>query len=223
MIQRQLKLRLSRKQETTLYGWLPMLTSIWNWSIRKIGNDAQGGIYHTPKDFQNILPGTSKTLGMPSHTIQGMLSLAHTSWQRCFRKVAKKPRLKGMRNRLNSIPFPDPIGTPSNNKIKVPGLGMVRYHKQDIPEGKIKCGRIVKRASGWYLCLFIDAQAASIPRTAENRIGIDPGYKHLITISTGEKVDHPKELQLSIKRIGQAQRGINRKLVARLRTNQQSA
>lgn len=216
MIQHQLKFRLTKAQEATLQEWLPMLTSIWNWSIRKIENYAQGGIYYTPNKFQNLLPGVSKKLGIPSHTIQGMLSLAHTSWQRCFKKIAKKPRLKGMRNRLNSIPFPDPIGTPVDNKVKIPGLGMVRYHKQQVPKGKIKCARVLKRASGWYLCLFIDAQPTAIPRKAENRIGIDPGYKHLITLSTGEKVDHPKELQQSIKRIGQAQRGINKKLVARL-------
>src|ERR1017187_8902451 len=94
MIQRQLKLRLSIKQETMLIEWLPMLTSIWNWGLRKIELDAKGGIYYAPKEFHNLLAGTSKTLGIPSHTIQGMLSLAHTSWQRCFKKVAKKPRLK---------------------------------------------------------------------------------------------------------------------------------
>ncbi len=216
MIQRQLKLRLTKAQEATLQEWLPILTSVWNWSIRKIENDAQGGTYYTPNNFQNILPGVSKILRIPSHTIQGMLSLAYASWRRCFKKLAKKPRLKGKRNRLNSIPFPDPIGTPVDNKIKIPGLGMVRYHKQILPTGKIKCGRIVKRASGWYLCLFIDAQPAAIPRIADNQIGIDPGYKHLITLSTGEKVDHPKELQRNIGRIGQAQRGINKKLAARL-------
>jgi transposase len=216
MIQRQLKLKLTKKQEATLIEWLPMLTSIWNWAIRKIELDAQGGIYYTPKGFQNLLSGTSKRLGMPSHTIQGMLSLAHQSWKRCFKKVAKKPRLKGNRNRLSSIPFPDPIGTPANNKIKIPGLGFVRYHKQPLPEGKIKCGRIVKRASGWHLCLFIDAEPSAIPSTGENIIGIDPGYMHLLTISTGEKVDHPRELQQSIKRIGQAQRGGDKKLSARL-------
>jgi len=216
MVQHQLKLRLTRKQEATLIEWLPMLTSVWNWAIRKIELDARDGIFYTPKGFQNLLPGTSKTLGMPSHTIQGMLSLAHQSWHRCFKKLAKKPRLKGHRNRLNSIPFPDPIGTPANNKIKIPGLGMARYHKQTLPEGKIKCGRIVKRALGWYLCLFIDAAPSSIPSTGENIIGIDPGYKHLLTLSTGEKVDHPKELQQRIKRIGQAQRGGNKKLSARL-------
>ena len=216
MIQRQIKLRLTKRQETTLEEWLPTLTSVWNWAIRKVGLDAQGGIYYTPKEFQNLLAGTSKRLGIPGHTIQGMLSLAHQSWQRCFKKLAKKPRLKGQRNRLNSIPFPDPIAAPADKKIRIPGLGMVRYHKQELTEGKIKCARVIKRASGWYLCLFIDAQPAAIPRTADNWIGIDPGYRHLITLSTGAKVGHPKELQRNIKRIGQAQRGINKKLVARL-------
>jgi len=216
MIQRQLKLRLTRAQETTLCEWLPVLTSIWNWSIRKIELDAQGGRYYTPKAFQNLLAGTSKTLNIPSHTIQGMLSLAHQSWSRCFKKLAKKPRLKGHRNRLNSIPFPDPLGAPKAARIKVPGLGSVRYHKQELPAGKIKCGRIVRRASGWYLCLFIDAAPAAIPRLGEGAIGIDPGYKHLITTSDGEKVQHPKELQRSLQRLGQAQRGRNKKLAARL-------
>lgn len=216
MIQRQLKLRLTRTQETTLYEWLPVLTSIWNWSIRKIENDARGGIFYSPKTFQNLLAGTSKTLNIPSHTIQGMLSLSHQAWNRCFKKLGKKPRLKGMRNRLNSIPFPDPIGAPKAARIKVPGLGMVRYHKQTLPEGKIKCGRIVKRASGWYMCLFIDAEPAAIVRTGNEAVGLDPGYKHLITSSAGEKVAHPKELQRSLRRLAQAQRGINRKLVARL-------
>jgi len=216
MIQRQLKLRLTKKQEALLYEQLPILTSVWNWAIHKIELDAKGGIFYTPKDFQNLLSGTSKTLGIPSHSIQGMLALAHQSWQRCFKKLAKKPKLKGNRNRLNSIPFPDPIGRPAGKKIKVPGLGMIRYHKQDLPEGKIKCGRIVKRASGWHLCLFIDAEPTAIPRTSDNIIGIDPGYKHLITTSDGEKVEHPKELQCSIKRVGQAQRGGNKRLAARI-------
>jgi putative transposase len=111
MVQRQLKLRLTRKQEASLSESLPVLTSIWNWAIRKIELDAKGGIYYTPKDFQNLLPGTSKRLGIPSHTIQGMLLLAYKSWQRCFKGLGKKPRLKGNRNRLNSIPYPDPISS----------------------------------------------------------------------------------------------------------------
>jgi IS605 OrfB family transposase len=217
MVQRQLKLKLTKKQEATLEEWLPILTSIWNWAIRKIELDAQGGIYYySCHDFQNLLAGASKTLSVPSHTIQGILSRAHMSWKRCYQKLANKPRLKGNRNRLNNIPFPDPINTPAGNKIKLRYLGTVRYHKQTLPHGKIKRGHIVRRASGWYLCLCIEAEPPAIPKLKAYTVGIDPGYKHLITLSTGEKVAHPNELQKNKKRLAQAQRSHNNKLVSRL-------
>jgi len=216
MIQAQVKLRLNVIQSSLLDGWLFMLTGVWNWAIRKIENDSKGGIYYTPKGFQNLLSDHGKKMGIPSHTVQGMLVMAYTAWKRCFKKIGGKPKLKGMRNKLNSIPFPDPIRSPEKNHVKLPGIGTVRFHKQDIPVGKIKCGRIVKRASGWYLCLFIDAERKAIERKTDGAIGIDPGFMDLLTTSDGEKIQHPKELHQSAKRLAQAQRGINRKLVARL-------
>jgi len=216
MIQHQIKLRLKTKQEEQLNAWLFMLTGVWNFGIRKIDQDAKDGIYYTNMGFQNILANHGKKIGIPSHTVQGVLATAHTAWQRCFKKQSGKPKLKGIRRKLNSVPFPDPIRAPEGNYIKLPGVGIIRFHKQELPEGKIKCGRIVKRASGWYLCLFIDAKRKPIERKAFGSIGIDPGFKDLIATSDGEKVPHPKELQASLERLGQAQRGINRKLVARL-------
>jgi putative transposase len=216
MIQVQLKLKLNRKQEALLNDWLFMLTGVWNWAIRKIEQDAKDGIYCTPKEFQNLLAGHCKKLGIPSHVIQGVLSNAHLAWKRCFKKLAKKPRLKGKRNRLNNIPFPDPFRAPKEGRITIPGLRSVRFHKQAIPEGAIKCGRIVKRASGWYLCLFIDAQPRAIPHKDNLCVGIDPGFKDLITLSTGEKKKHPRELEQSEARLAQAQRGNRKRLAARL-------
>jgi putative transposase len=216
MIQYQLKLRLNTKQEATLNEWLFMLTGVWNWAVRKIELNAADKIYFTPKDFQNLLANHGEKMGIPSHTLQGMLSLAHLAWKRCFKKLAKKPRLKGNRNRLNSIPFPDPFRAPKDGRISVPGLGKVCFHKMDLPEGRIKCGRVVKRASGWYLCLFIDAEPKAIPHIGDGQIGIDPGFKNLLTFSDGEIIEHPRELEASAKRLAQAQRGGNKKLTARL-------
>lgn len=216
MIQHQVKLRLSATKEAQLTEWLFILTGVWNWSVRKIEQDAKDGIYYTSLGFQNLLADHGKKIGIPSHTVQGMLSQAHMAWARCFKKKGGKPKLKGMRRKLNSIPFPDPIRSIEGNHVNLPGIGLLRFHKQSIPTGKIKCGRIIKRASGWYLCLFIDAERKPIERKANGAIGIDPGFKDLIVTSDGEKIPHPKELQNSIKRLGQAQRGINRKLVARL-------
>ena len=216
MIQTQLKLRLNTKQDAILTGWLWNLTGVWNWAVRKIELDAKDKIFYSPKDFQNLLAGHSEKMEIPSHTLQGMLSQAHLAWTGCFKKNAKKPRLKGMRNKLNSIPFPDPLRSPKGNHIAVPGLGSVRFHRQDIPEGKIKCGRIVKRASGWYLCLFIAADREPIARTAHGRVGIDPGFKSLLTTSEGEIIEHPRELEAGSLRLAQAQRGNDRTLAARL-------
>lgn len=216
MVQYQLKLKLTRAQERKLEEWLPMLAAVWNWAIRKIELDAKDGIYYRPKQFHNLLVGHSQKLGIPSHVLQGVLTTAHQSWSRCFKGLSRKPRLKGRRNKLNSIPFPDPFRAPKDNRIAVLGMGRLRFFRQDIPEGKIKRGRIVKRASGWYLCLFIDAEPNTIPRVAAGQIGIDPGFNHLLSFSTGEKIAHPRELEASAQRLGQAQRGGNKKLVARL-------
>lgn len=217
MIQSQLKLKLSKSQERQLEEWLPILASVWNWAIRKIELDAKDGFYYSRKQFQNLLANHGPKIGIASHTLQGILLQAHTSWQRCFRKVARKPRLKGRRNKLNSIPFPDAIKPPKNNRIVLWGVGSLRFHKQELPSGKIKCGRIVKRASGWYLCLFIDAEPKAIPALGNGCVGIDPGFNSLLALSTGEKIAHPRELEQSALRLAQAQRGGNKKLVARIR------
>jgi putative transposase len=216
MIQHQLKLRLTKAQEQKLETWLFHLTAVWNFAVRKIELNARDRIYFSEKTFQNVLAGHSKKLGIPSHTLGGLLATAHRSWVRCFKGLSRKPRLKGARRPLNSIPFPDAIRRPEEGKVSIPALGKVRFHKQWIPEGKIKCGRICKRASGWYLCLFIDAEPQPIPRTAEGVIGIDPGFKTLLTLSTGEKLSHPREFRAAEKRLGQAQRGKRKKLATRL-------
>jgi transposase len=216
MIQRQLKLRLNPSQEAQCNTWLFQLTGVWNWAIRKIELDANDGLFYTRNVFRNLLADHGKKLGIPSHTLQGMLDTAYTAWQRCFKKLAKKPRLKGQRNKLTSIPFPDPFNAPQGTRIHVPGIGYLRFHAQDIPAGRLKSGRIVKRASGWYLCLCIDAQPQTIPPTGDGVIGIDPGFHHLLTLSSGEKIAHPHELRQTAQRLGQAQRGGRKHLAARL-------
>ena len=112
MIVRTVKLRPTKSQEAMLNEWLWNLTGLWNWAIKKIEHDAQDKTYHSEFDFINLVANHSKRMEIPSHTMQGVLLQAHRSWQRCFKKLAKRPRLKGKRNALNSISFPDPIKPP---------------------------------------------------------------------------------------------------------------
>ena len=216
MIVRTLKLKLTKKQETQLNQWLWNLTGLYNWAIKKIEHDAHDGVYHSSFEFVNLIADHSKRMEIPSHTMQGILSQAHNAWKKCFNKLAKKPHLKGRRNKMSSIPFPDPLRPPKDNRISIPGLGKVRYHKQDLPVAKIKCGRIVKRASGWYLCLWLDTDHVFTVNKTDKAVGIDPGFHTLLTLSDGTKIKNPRELRKGALRLAQAQRGHDKSLTARL-------
>lgn len=220
MLVRILKLKLNPCEEKRLEQWLWHLTGVWNFAVKKIELDARDGVYHSAFDFQNLLVGHSKRVGIPSHVLQGMLAQAYGSWKRCFAKLAGRPRLKGRRNPLNSIPFPDPLKRPTANKVRLPELGFLRYHKQDLPEGKIKCARVVKRPSGWHVCLWIDAVHKFPVKPTQSAVGIDPGFSTLLTLSTGEKIENPRELRKGAVRLAQAQRGHRLKLSARLQERQ---
>lgn len=136
MIQAQLKLRMTKRQELECDRWLLHLGSIYNWGIRKIELNAKDRIFFKRFEFCNLLVGHSPKLGIPSHVIRGTLATAYQAWNRCFRKLAKAPRLKGQRNRLNSIPFTHVIERPKGNRITLTGLKQVRFHRMPVPEGQ---------------------------------------------------------------------------------------
>jgi transposase len=218
MIIRELKLKLTVEQKNLLNSWLFHLTGVYNWGIRKIELNADNKIYFSKFDFGNLLAGHSKRLGIPSHTIHGVLDQAYTAWEHCFKKISKKPKLKSVRNKLNSIPFPDqiPIHRVSNKTIRIPRLGKVKYFKQKLPEGQIKRARIVRRASGWYLQLTINTVHKFYVENTNQKVGIDTGFKHLAVLSDGTKFDNLRAFRKTQKRLAQAQCGKRKKLTARL-------
>ena len=217
MLTRELKLRLTTKQKNLLNQWLFNLTGVYNWAIRKIKLNANNQIYFSKFDFVNLLSNHSTIIGIPSHTIQGILGQAYITWQRCFKKISGKPKLKSVRNKLNSIPFPDPIPIHrvSDKTIRLPKLGKVRYFKQKLPVGKIKQAKIIKRASGWYLQLTIDTVHKFPVKLTSKKIGIDTGFKYLAILSDGTKFENKRNFIKGQKRLAQAQRGKRKKLTAR--------
>ena len=215
MIQRQLKLKLSPTQQRKCEQWLFRATGIYNWIIRKIEQDAQGRKYWTAFGLMYEIVGHSKKCGVPARIIQGTIARAHQAWDRCFKKLGKKPHLKSVRNRLSGLDIPGDVKR-AGDRVAIPGLGKVRYHKDTLPEGKIKACRLLKKASGWHLAVCIEAQPNAIPRVSDGRIGIDPGFSALLTTSDGIKFEHPRELEASAQALARAQRGGHKRMAARI-------
>lgn len=213
----EVRLRLRPAQERVLDRWLWCLTGVWNWAVKKIEADASHGVYHSSFALKALVNGHGKKIGIPQQVLRATVAEAGMAWGRCYRRLAKRPRLKGRRNRMTSIPILEGrVFKPENGTIHIPLLGRVRFHRQDIPEGHVGIGRLVRRASGWHACLFIHAEPRQIPKVGEGAIGIDPGFSSLLTLSTGEVVEHPHELRRGAERLAQAQRGGRTRLTARL-------
>lgn len=217
MIVRELKLKLNKKQLKELEECLWHLTGLYNWTIRKIELDAKDKIYHSVFELNNLLSNHAKRIGIHSQVFQQTIKQAHGAWDRCFKKLGKKPKLKSVRNKLKSFTFPQFDNKKLFEKsIKLPSFGEVRFYKQEIPEGNIKQVRIVRKASGWYAQLTIDSKYTFKVKDTEDQVGIDTGFKHLAILSEGTKYENHRNYVNGQKRLAQAQRGKNKKLTARL-------
>src|SRR5689334_439832 len=103
IVQCRLKLKLRPSQERTLNRWLWHMTGVHNWAVKKIERDAEAGIYHSLYDLKAMLNGHSRRMGIPANVLQGGVVGPYRAWQACWSKRSSRPRLKGRRNRLNSI------------------------------------------------------------------------------------------------------------------------
>ena len=218
MLVRELKLKPNKSQEEQLNTMLFQCTGLHNLILRRIKQDAKNKIYHTKYSLFNQFAGHSKKTDLHSRTIQAVIEQAYLSWDRCFKKIAKEPKLKSIRNQISSISFPDPIkrNKITNKIIRIPLIGKTRYYAQILPEGNIKTARVIKRASGWYIQLNINAKHQFTVKDTQEKVGIDTGFTHLAVLSNGTKIENPRNYIRGQKRLAQAQKGLRKRLVSRL-------
>lgn len=222
MISRTVKLYPNAKQAATLSEWFSIGTGVWNWALSKY----LAGPTPTGERMRAQWPsyaqlccdtrGHASRIGFNSAALQGILKDVDRAWARHKEGICGQPHRKGLRNRLASIPFRQ-FSKRSPRAVFVPSLGMVRARgHRDVSDERIIQMRIHRRPRGWYATLVLDAEPRCIPLVGDEAVGVDLGFSTLATLSTGEKIEHPRELQRTAPRIGQAARGLNRRLLGRL-------
>lgn len=86
-------------------------------------------------------------------------------------------------------------------------------------EADIRFATVGERAGRWYVALTVQ-QAMSDPASLApigEPIGIDIGLRHALTLSTGEVIDSPKPLAVSLRKLRRRQRALARSEAARKR------
>ena len=125
------------------------------------------------------------------------------------------PRFKGW-NRYNSFTYPQ-YGNGAilkDGRLQLSKIGALRiFQHRPIPsDATIKTCTIRRDVDKWYACFTVEVEDTP-PQLHEgkNQVGVDLGLSSLVTLSNGMKIDSPRFLRKSEKRLQREQRRLSRK------------
>ncbi|MFH5805174.1 RNA-guided endonuclease InsQ/TnpB family protein [Alienimonas sp. DA493] len=99
--------------------------------------------------------------------------------------------------------------------VRLPKVGWVRCREALRFGGKILSGRVKLVAGRWYLSVQVEVADGQVARqrnaTRRSVVGVDVGLTTLATLSTGEKIEGPKPLKSTLKKLRRASRSHSRK------------
>jgi len=222
MIQKTFKYRLypNKQQQTLLAKHFGCVRFIYNWAL---GTKIES--YEKEKKTENFISLGNKLPEMKqelpwlkevnSQSLQSSLKNMDNAFKRFFKEKKGFPRFKSKKRRKDSFHAPQrgkvdfEKGTISVPKIK------------DIPsklsrefDGKIKTVTIRRVPSGKYFASILVETNEKLPKKPaiqeETTIGIDVGLKDYATLSNGEKIDSPRCLRKSQKKLAYKQYKLSR-------------
>ena len=151
-----------------------------------------------------------------TESLQQSIRNMDTAFTKFFREKKGFPKFKSKHNNKQSCKFTQHIIVDfENKKIKLPKIGWLRVFIDRKFEGKIGTITVSKNSAGKYFVSILVDNEKPLPKIfalKENKtIGIDVGIKNFATLSTGEKIDNPKHLENSLKRLAVLQRRLSKK------------
>jgi len=152
-----------------------------------------------------------------SQVKQNISKRINDAFNHFFRRVRERkgkagfPRFKNF-NRYKSITFPQSgFKLVSDKKLFVSKIGNIPIILHRVPKGKLKTFTIKRTAVGWFAifsCQDIPIEKIDVE---DNHIGIDVGIESFATLSDGTKIENPKLLRKSEKKLSKLQRRFSRK------------
>lgn len=174
------------------------ITALRRKNTRMITDKKTGAIIPVPNylsafELNNLVAGSSKELGLQSHSIQSVAE-EYVTRRKQFKKLL---RWRGKKS-TGWIPFKASGIRIENGSAKYLKHEFKFWESRTLPEdAKIKTGSFTEDAQGhWYIAITfesakLEAEVRALQSTAPNEIGIDLGIKTLATLSSGEKIDRP--------------------------------
>ena len=130
------------------------------------------------------------------------------AFTRFFKKQTKFPKFKSKHSK-QTVKFSDPsIMDFNDNKIKIPTIGWVKMCKNrefNTNEVKIGTTTVLRDNKGTFWCIVLIENNQPLPQKAKveesTTVGVDFGIKTWASLSDGTKIENPKYLEKTDKRL----------------------
>lgn len=226
----QVKANLGQREAERSYGIVEdALTPPFNWSLysmRKAWNQAKS----------DVAPWWAECSKEAYNTGLDQLARALKNWsdsrkgKRAGRPVGF-PRFKSKRRATPSIRFTTGAirVEPDRMHVTLPVLGRIKTHESTRKlERRVANGtaRILSATAGfergrWFVSLAVQVDTARrTPRRPDTVVGVDLGVKSLAVLSDGRRVENPKHLKASMRKLAHAARTVSRRQGPDRRTGQ---
>ncbi len=166
-------------------------------------------------EYKKLLPKLKEQYpflkGANSQSLQEAVRWLDRAFKDFFKGLRGFPKFK-KKKRTNAVVIPQHFKI-EGNKVKIPKLKTsIKFKKHREIEGKIKGISIVRTPTGkYYLNVLVDREIKPLPPT-DKVVAIDVGLTHFATLSTGEKIENPRYLERTLRRIKRLQRKLSRKV-----------
>jgi putative transposase len=218
----EMKLYLTSAQESTLQSWLRTCCWLYNRALeQRIKAYKRRGEAITYNKQCAFLTGLRRRIpslkAIPVEFERDALRRVDRGMQAFFLRCreGQKPGFPRFRShrRYNSLEclVSDTYVRPGR-LLFVPKLGLVHFRagNQSI-SSKQKLLRIIRRASEWFAQVLVDGEQQPPPKVPiRDTVGIDVGLEVFATLSNGEKIDNPRFLRMSERKLRFAQRRLSR-------------
>ena len=213
----------TKGQECILTEWLNTCRMLYNQSLSErkesYERDKSSINYY---DQANALKEGKKINGylttVYSQVLQDILKRLDKAFQNFFQRVKQGeesgyPRFKS-KDRFNSFTFPQKGFKIEGGKLVLSKIGAIKLvqHREIPEEGTIKTCAIKRAVNQWYVTFVVDLPDMEVEKEEiKSAVGIDLGLTDMATLSNGEKIDNPKWLRASEKKLAKEQRRLARK------------
>jgi putative transposase len=190
-------------------------------------NKVKSGKYATPASYKKDRPFLKDVDSLALSNAQLNLNQAYLNYfeNPDFGLPQYKSKNKGDLSYTTNAQYPkdkktglkpdiSPTVYVTNNYIRLPKVGFVKFKKHQEVVGKIKSATISKRPSGkYYVSILCEVDVLEMPKTGSN-VGLDLGLTDLAILSDGTKYANQRVLKQLSKDLAKEQRILSRRCEA---------